>query len=1247
MIGSLSDRFTDDGKKQDRLTREVVRALLRRLDDIKKGKDISKPEYDEPIFLATVAQMQKNVLVYRFRPSGTINDLVVMYAGVAKTECQKASTKSWSDDLNRYLPLFANIVKLTVVDDCPSSASPDLIDRLHGYMGLGRPSRQPSVQSTTPSTSLAYGSVESFENFTMVKTVRQLFQVDPVDLRKKLRELQPICTQAAFMRDLKKCLHNIHTNHPFPCNTSDFTDRQSYDAWQKRETNQLSGLVKTLTLMDPSLATAPASEEDPHRSSNGFTFIPDNPRGYFERMMNMCMDFDTQVIPSSERAKTSVLSQQSDELLRECFRTWRLTSSFRAVLYLQLIKDRYDRGIFGFDDITEGLHKLDRAIKETEVHAWTMADRTNLIWAYEGLERTFMRQLADGLREYWRMSPLLIEDSVKLVDRIYEDPAYLSGHPDPSAQYQEMEVIVEGAAVTRWRLIQEGSNSPGADDLANLFSMADKLTKELVSLVTKKFKKPIKGVLSVPGVVMTIQMPYFALEIENWAYLPETRSAPIEAVFELYHKLCTLKRLYDQHGPQEKAQLFKVESWFSSHVRRWLQTTDNSTPEWVDNAIRQDHFVATNSTTLHSSSIVDLFSLFHQAVDFVQNLQWPNQYQWCRFMTALSRVIAVALTQYTYALEDRITQDIYPHLHDRATEGDHSFLDRAKLQLIGNRSSLRLDTLPEDFTPQMCVKINNIEAARSRLDRLYQTMDVDEIAEYFRENGAPTADKEEKKNYLYSIRVVRAENLVAKDSNGLSDPYVVLEINDKQVARTRTVYETLNPRWDQTFDLWLDNKTIDVSVIVFDEDLLTAHDECGAAFFRLSPKFFDDYQTHDIVLDLQPQGRLLLRVSMEGEKDDIQFWYGKTFRTLKRAENDAAGLIVDKMGRYIRQCLSRKVIDRLLGRAQSFFSFGSRQAKHVELTLADYEDAIAPLLDFLERNLKLLNDNLSESNMQLVVLKIWREILIALESIVLPPLSEQLSDMKPLDEYEFDVVNKWLELLKVFFNGGEDGDAVPLDKLENAQYYTLLAINVAYDMETHQLMQTYHKALQQQVEIKQRGGRKADRSKSIYQSKNTMRKRRDAAAAGKRLPNPPSSNGSLRPTSTANAKAAAIDLPTADVILRILRMRSGKEVREFLRTEFDKRNNPGPPPPPPHTVAKAVALEDPSPAPSGLPSHVPPLPPMPATSPLPRGVPPPPTHSLPPGVPQLPPMPSLPAGSSTAYIFEPGLPPPPPPPHHV
>lgn len=42
------------------------------------------------------------------------------------------------------------------------------------------------------------------------------------------------------------------------------------------------------------------------------------------------------------------------------------------------------------------------------------------------------------------------------------------------------------------------------------------------------------------------------------------------------------------HVHRQKSSLFKVESWFLLHVRRWLKTTNEETPEWVKNAIKQD-----------------------------------------------------------------------------------------------------------------------------------------------------------------------------------------------------------------------------------------------------------------------------------------------------------------------------------------------------------------------------------------------------------------------------------------------------------------------------------------------------------------------------------------------------------------------------------------------------------------------------------------------------------------------------------
>jgi hypothetical protein len=108
--------------------------------------------------------------------------------------------------------------------------------------------------------------------------------------------------------------------------------------------------------------------------------------------------------------------------------------------------------------------------------------------------------------------------------------------------------------------------------------------------------------------------------------------------------------------------------------------------------------------------------------------------------------------------------------------------------------------------------------------------------------------------------------------------------------------------------------------------------------------------------------------------------------------------------------MNRKTLDKLLGRERSFFSSFYRAPELADPALEECEAAITPLLDYLEHNLKTLNDNLTESNMQLIIIRVWKEILMTLEGILLPPLSEQLSELKPLDDIEFQVVYKWLDV---------------------------------------------------------------------------------------------------------------------------------------------------------------------------------------------------------------------------------------------
>ena len=53
---------------------------------------------------------------------------------------------------------------------------------------------------------------------------------------------------------------------------------------------------------------------------------------------------------------------------------------------------------------------------------------------------------------------------------------------------------------------------------------------------------------------------------------------------------------------------------------------------------------------------------------------------------------------------------------------------------------------------------------------------------------------------MLRIEVLRGKNLAPKDKSGTSDPFLVLTLGDAKEA-TSVIPKTLNPEWNQTFEL--------------------------------------------------------------------------------------------------------------------------------------------------------------------------------------------------------------------------------------------------------------------------------------------------------------------------------------------------------------------------------------------------------------------------------------------------------------
>lgn len=202
VFGNIADKFVGDESNgsKDRLTKPVVVGLMRRLEDIKDGKDVSKQEYHDRRFISVVRQVRDEVKQHRYRPSGSINDLVITFLRTSEAELKKSDPNPavWFKDLDRYVIRFTEILLLTLKEDAPGSASAELIDTLTKSI-LPPKSKQQQQQDQRNSAGANNSStdiLDVIENYPMVKTVQNLFQIENTIHRQKIRDLQPICTES-------------------------------------------------------------------------------------------------------------------------------------------------------------------------------------------------------------------------------------------------------------------------------------------------------------------------------------------------------------------------------------------------------------------------------------------------------------------------------------------------------------------------------------------------------------------------------------------------------------------------------------------------------------------------------------------------------------------------------------------------------------------------------------------------------------------------------------------------------------------------------------------------------------------------------------------------------------------------------------------------------------------------------------------------------------------------------------------
>ncbi|KAJ9662787.1 hypothetical protein H2198_001238 [Neophaeococcomyces mojaviensis] len=931
-----------------------------------------------------------------------------------------------------------------------------------------------------------------------------------------------------------------------------------------------------------------SSAADDHHE-HPFTFIPADTRGTFRFIMNLALtsDLNDQLNGEANGAGPHILSKQSTEFLNELALRWRVPKFSRIVLFLDCIREKFAEQMITLEHIDAAFNYVKEPVaedgrnKRTSVvmtsvlqdrFKWTTLDFSLMQRVLSGIYEGLLRDLYAAMMTAYdsKQSPLLgmilavIDEHIKSDSSFHQDMEEFDHFKSQVCQGLEHKARESYAEFVEKEI-------PGEQETWEFYHIMQLGKKVLgqAQKIQKRYRKnpEILGINPV-DILMRCVLPAYAEDskamIESVVETAKAKEqeVPIQDGFDLYKELSHFRLVY---ADQLRGQPFpyKLEDQLQEFVWRWVNATQEQIVGWVEEAIKHDKFETRNEDKSrppteeerHSNSVLDIFRSFNQVIEQVSQLEWGDELTHAKFMTALSKSLGEGVARYCDVLDSMFHKEmdrLTPEQELAATQTrQEKFMKYAK-DTWNNETKAE----PFQFYPESFVKLNDISFAIQKWDQLEQEMKVDALADTIKRHNPPSVHQKRKViNYVFTIKIVEAEGLKACDVNGFSDPYVVLtDEYQKRLFKSKTIYRNLNPRWEETVDITTQGP-LNMIATVWDWDAMGDHDYVGRTTLKLDPAHFGDFLPREYWLNLDTQGRMLVRVSMEGERDDIEFYFGKAFRALQRTQRDMTRSITDKLSEHINNSLSRKKLQNLTTKStvaslSSYVYRNRAQQAPSGPSEAEVFSALKPLFDYFDDNFFIMNQTLTPGAMIAVMTRLWKEVLSTIESLLVPALSDLPSQQRPLTQPELDIVFKWLQRLFEFFNAVDEetgqANGVPTNVLKSPKYHEIQTLNFFYFETTENLIRTSERMASATAQNQQQQRSRMSAPPTLGQNLGGGLLAAGAAPGAKRAKSIMLARnlGTMRKAKEEKWKAAQAE-PSDDMILRILRMRP--EAAGYLR----------------------------------------------------------------------------------------------------
>ncbi|KAJ3258354.1 hypothetical protein HK103_003642 [Boothiomyces macroporosus] len=836
-------------------------------------------------------------------------------------------------------------------------------------------------------------------------------------------------------------------------------------------------------------------------------------RALFDILLRACLVLD---LYQPREGRADVLSPEAVNMLKAWANTWNITDSYQVIAYLKILFEKYTTYAISISDLLKAFHFVYATVKKRGT--FNAVEMQMVIELLEQMKEHCSERVVKYKELFPKNQPRgALESTILVLRMIHKFPTFRDNHPEIQESHRdELKIMMTESCIAKFQGFKELSTPFDENDVESVIEGINKLAdlvNEEIELDVKYFQPAFAQELDIVRLTAESQLKYFTLTLESASEVLEGDDAVNNAphlVFDLYKKVREMSDRYASSVPGlNSLSSSYIEGWFAPFMYKWLHQLSLKTIGWVDAAVKADNFepegVNEDGVPSHSTSIRDVFAAIYSELELITDLQWSDPVQNAQFFQGFSKSMNTAIEQYC----DAITT---VEKKTAATTGYTAVTTIANL--IGNRSSE-----PKDIERESCAKLRNVGYAMRKLKEMYRTMNVSAITKTVKNHRksmailkkTPDPSSGDTVTGAFKVQASYAENIKPLNKNGTSNPYVIVRVpegtvvpppeqlptkspknkspdaeelppaptvltgNSCELLRSRVINETLNPTWDENFTVILP-PVQRLEVAIFSKNLLTADEVAGTAIIDLSVgtrlrRKLLDHQTHDVYVELEPQGRVLLRLTMEGEEEDVDFWFRRTNERLIRTRDAFLRSLVAKVAPHTKDVLTKAIKDNeaavipetswiksLTAAVQYSDKTNAGHSINAPVSENDAVVALQPLIEYLEKNLETLCSQIPKEMAQEVISRIWVDSLLVASNSLIPPLFG-LHSQKVLNVRQVSMIKTCIAIIRDFLHGDGGEFGLPFSTLDSPLYQDLRELISMYHFEFEKLKREYELSL--------------------------------------------------------------------------------------------------------------------------------------------------------------------------------------------